>query len=85
MSDLTDAEKRALPCFKNPGPWQDTSDVSTLKWAARQCVTSCTQRDWCEGERMATLDEFKIAVGVWSGRIWTHRECHVDPAAHPSE
>lgn len=81
--ELSDQEKQQLPCYQNPGPWQDDNTAAAQKWAARQCVTRCTQRDWCDQERQAALSECGIATGVWSGRIWTHRECHVDKGAHP--
>lgn len=71
--ELTDDEKRALPCFQNPGPWQDCNKIEVQRWAARQCVMACSQKDWCHSERLSTLDEFNTATGVWAGRIYTHR------------
>jgi hypothetical protein len=73
-AELSDAEKRELPCFQNPGPWQDSTHLPTLKWAARKCVTDCLQREWCDSERLSTLDEWGTATGVWAGRIWSHRD-----------
>lgn len=73
-AELTDEQKRALPCFQNPGPWQDSTVKAEQKWAARQCVTACSQKDWCHAERLSTLAEFKTATGVWAGQVYSHRD-----------
>lgn len=71
--ELTDEQKKSLPCFQNPGPWQDSTDLPVLKWAARQCQTRCSFQDWCNSQRLSTLNEFNTATGVWAGQIYTHR------------
>lgn len=71
---LTDADKRALPCFQNPGPWQDSNLKEDQEKAQRLCVSACNQRAWCERERQTAVQDFGIAVGVWAGNVWTHRD-----------
>jgi len=72
--ELSDAEKRALPCFQNPGPWQDTTKKAELEWAARQCQVACQQKAWCHSQRQIVLREFGVATGVWAGQVYTDRE-----------
>lgn len=78
--ELSDEEKRALPCFQNPGPWQDDDSKGAREWAQRQCVTRCTQRAWCEQERLSVVSEFGKATGVWAGVIWRERTNRTHPS-----
>ena len=71
---LEPEEAFQLPCFENPGPWQDTPDTRVKQRAAARCLDSCEQVSWCEGQRLATVAEFGSAVGVWAGKVWTHQD-----------
>lgn len=72
--DLTDAQKRALPCFRNPHDWQDSTLQEDQERAQRRCVLECGQRAWCEEQRQQAVRDFGQAVGVWAGNIWVHRD-----------
>jgi len=81
VTDLPDSEKKRLPCIQNPGPWQDSHNPKTQRWAARKCVTECSRLDWCEQQRQAAVQAHGVAPGVWSGRVWTHEDYRGLPAS----
>lgn len=76
MTELTDQQKRALPCYNNPGPWQDSNKIEVQRWAARQCLQRCAHRDWCAEERRSVVELIPPAIGggsgVWAGQIWSY-------------
>jgi len=41
---------------------------------------ACPARDWCEEQRLETVSEFGVAVGVWAGKAYAERDYRV-PAA----
>lgn len=75
---LSATEAMALPCYGKPGPWIDSDDPATREWAASQCFKRCTQLEWCERQRQATVADHGSAVGVWAGQVWTHSDYRTD-------
>lgn len=75
---LSPTEALALPCYNRPGPWIDNENNATREWAASQCFKHCTQLAWCEQQRQQTVADHGSAVGVWAGRVYTHRDYRSD-------